>query len=99
MKENHNTQSSEYIIVYEDELYIVSTTAEHILHMLKDKYKIKIYLQDKYPHDPGGRDICQIKEYPEKLYVNVNMLFNHKLPTDLYISFQNHQVIDQERES
>ena len=37
--------------------------------MLKDKYKINIYLQGiKYPHDPGGRDICQIKEYLEKLY-------------------------------
>ena len=27
-----------------------------------------IYLQAKYPHDPGGRGICQIKEYLEKLY-------------------------------
>ena len=36
--------------------------------MLKDKYKINIYLQGKYPHDPGGRDICQIKEYLEKSY-------------------------------
>ena len=81
MRENHNTQSSEYIIIYEDELYIVSTTPEEILHMLKDKYKINTYLQDKYPHDPGGRDICQcqIKQYLEKLYANVNILFNDKL--------------------
>ena len=56
---NQNTQSSEYIIIYEDELYIVSTTPEEILHMLQDKYKINIYLQHKHPHDPGGRDICQ----------------------------------------
>ena len=58
--------------------------------MLQDTYKINIYLQDKYPHDPGGRDICQchIKQYLEKLYVNVNMLFNNKLLTDLHISFQ-----------
>ena len=90
IRENQNTQSSEYIIIYEDELYIVSTTLEEILHMLKDKYKINIYLQDKYLHDPGGRDIhqCQIKQYLEKLYENVNMLSNHKLPTDLYISFE-----------
>ena len=90
MRENHNSQYSEYIIIYEDELYIVSTTPEQILHMLKDKYKINIYLQDKYPHDPSGRDICQcqIKEYLEKLYENDNMLFNDKLPTDLHISFE-----------
>ena len=52
-----------------------------ILHMLKDKYKINTYLQDKYPHDPDGRDLCQcqIKQYLEKLYDNVNMLFKNKL--------------------
>ena len=66
--------------------------------MLQDKYKINTYLQDKYPHDPGGRDICEIKQYLEKLYVNVNMLFNHKLPTNLYF-IRNYQVIDQARES
>ena len=90
MKENHNTQSCEYIIICQDGLYIVSTTPEEILHMSKDKYKINISLQDKYPHDPGGRDICQchIKNYLKKLYVNVNMLFNDNLPTDLHISFQ-----------
>ena len=51
-------------------LYIASTTPGEILHMLKDKYKINIYLQDKYPQDPGGRDICHchIKQYLEKLY-------------------------------
>ena len=57
MKENHNTQSCEYIIICQDGLYIVPTTCEEILPMLKVKYKINIYLQDKYPHDPGGRDI------------------------------------------
>ena len=56
--------------------------------MLKDKYKTNIYLQGKYPHYPGGRDICQIKEYLKKLYVKVSMLFNNKLPKDLYTTFQ-----------
>ena len=88
MRENHNTQSCEYIIICQNGLYIASTTPEEILHMLKDKCKINIYLQDKYPHDLGGRDICQIKEYLEQLYENVNMLFNNKLPTDLYTAFQ-----------
>ena len=68
MRDNHNTKSSEYIFICQDDLYIASTTPEEILNMLKDKYKINIYLQGKYPHDPGGRDICQIKEYLEKLY-------------------------------
>ena len=88
MRENHKTKSSEYIFICQDDLYIASTTPEEILNMLKDKYKINISLQGKYPHDPGGRDICQIKEYLEKLYENLNMLFNNKLPTDLYTTFQ-----------
>ena len=90
MKENNSTQSYEYIIICQDRLYIASTTPEEILNMLRDKYKINIYLQDKYPHDPGGRDIChyQIKEYLEQLYENVNILFNNKFPNDLHIAFQ-----------
>ena len=88
MRENHITQSCEFIIIYHDELYIASNTPGDILHTLQDKYKINIYLQDKYPHDPSGRGICQVKEYLEKLYVNVNMLFNDKLPTDLHIAFK-----------
>ena len=56
--------------------------------MLEDKYKINIYLQDKYPHDPGGKDKYQIKEYLENLYENLNILFNDKLPTDLHTAFQ-----------
>ena len=89
MRENHNTQSSEYIIICQDGLFIVSITPDEILHMLKDKYKINIYLQDKYPHDPGGRDIChyQIKEYLEHLNENMNILFNNKFPPELHTEF------------
>ena len=63
--------------------------------MLKDKYKINIYLQDKYPHDPGGRDIChyQIKEYLKHLYENMNIHFNNKFPTDLHIVFKNIKLL------
>ena len=93
MRETHNTQSCEYIIIYQDELYIASITPEDILHTLQDKYKINIYLQDKYPHDPGGRDICELKEYLEKLYVNVNILFNDKLTTDLHIAFESIKLL------
>ena len=90
MRENLNTQSYEYIIICQDGLYIVSTTPEEISHMLKDKYKINIYLQDKYLHDPGGRDICkyQVKEYLENSYENMKILSNDNLPTDLHIVFQ-----------
>ena len=88
MRENHNTQSSEYIIICQDGLYIVSTTPEEILYLLKDKYKIKICLQYKYPHDPAGKDNYQIKEYLEHLYENMNILFNNKFPTDLHIAFK-----------
>ena len=87
MRENHNTQSSEYIIICQDGLYIVSTTPEEILYMLKDKYKINIYLQDKYPHDPGGKDKYQIKKYLEHLYKKMNILFNNKFPTELHTEF------------
>ena len=89
MRENHKTQSSEYIVICQDELYIVSTTPEEILNMLQDKYKINIYLQDNIPHDPGGINICQLKKCLEKLYANVNILFNKdKLPQDQHISYE-----------
>ena len=41
-RENIKTKSSEYIGMYLDDLYIVSTTPEEILHILQDKYKINI---------------------------------------------------------
>ena len=90
MRENHSTQSSEYIIICQDELCIACTTPDKNLHILKDKYNIKIYLQDKYPHDPGGRDIYkyQVKEYLKNLYENMNILFNGNLPTNLHTAFQ-----------
>ena len=56
--------------------------------MSKDKDKINIYLQDKYPHMPGGKDNYQIKEYLGNLYENMNILFNDNLPTELHTAFQ-----------
>ena len=69
-------------------MYIVSTTPEEILHKLKDKQKINIYIQDKYPHDPGGKENYQIKEYLEHLYESMNILFTDNLPQDLHIAFE-----------
>ena len=33
-------------------------------------------------------NICQLKKYLEKLYANVNILFNGNLPKDLHIAFE-----------
>ena len=87
MRENHKTKSCEYIIICQNGLYIASTIPEEILHILKDKYKINIYLQDKHQHDPGGKDNYQIKEYLEHLYENMTILFNNKFPTELHTEF------------
>ena len=83
MRENQNRQSSEYIIICQDGLFIVSTTTDEILHMSKDKYKINIYLHDKYSHGPGGKDKYQIKEYLEHLYENMNV---RELVLAMYVS-------------
>ena len=48
MRENHTTQSCEYIILCQNGLYIASTTPEEILLMLKDKYKINISSRQIY---------------------------------------------------
>ena len=65
-------------------MYVVSTTP--LVNMLRDKYKINVYLHDKYPHDPVGKDNYQMKEYLENLYENMNILFNDNLPIDSKLS-------------
>ena len=42
MRVNHKTKSCEYIIIHQDELYIASNTLQEIIHIVKEKYKIKI---------------------------------------------------------
>ena len=58
MRVNHKTKSCECIIIHQDELYIASITIQEILHIVKDKYKIKInpnnYLESNFPYDPEG---------------------------------------------
>ena len=62
MRVNHKTKSCEYIIIHQDELYIASNTLQEILHIVKDKYKIKInphaYQGLNVPNDPGGTMTC-----------------------------------------
>ena len=42
MRENLKTKNTEYIVIYQDNLYIASQTPEEILNILQDKYKINI---------------------------------------------------------
>ena len=62
VRENHKMKSCEYIIIFQGELYIASTTLEEILHIVQDKYKIQVnpdvYLGSNFLYDPGGTMIC-----------------------------------------
>ena len=62
MRENHKSKSCECIILHQDELYIASSTLQEILHIVKEKYKIKIipndYQGSDFPYDPGGTMNC-----------------------------------------
>ena len=62
MRAKHNTKSSEYIIFHQNELSIASGTLREILHIVKEKYNIKInsnvYQGSDFPYDPGGTMIC-----------------------------------------
>ena len=46
MRVNLTIKSYECIIIHQDELYIVSNTLQEILHIVKEKYKIKINPND-----------------------------------------------------
>ena len=62
MRVNHETKSCECIIIHQDQLYIASNTLQESLHIVKDKYKIKItpnnYQGSDFPYDPGETLVC-----------------------------------------
>ena len=62
MRAKHNTNSCECIIIHQDDLYIASSILQEILHIVKEKYNIKInsnvYQGSDFPYDPGGTMIC-----------------------------------------
>ena len=62
MSVNHETKSCECIILHQDELYIASSTLQEIIHIVKEKHKIKINphinQESNFPYDPGGTMIC-----------------------------------------
>ena len=56
MRVNQKLKSCDCIIIYQDELYIATSTPKEILHIVKEKYKIKIdpndYQGSDFPYDP-----------------------------------------------
>ena len=66
------------IVIYQDELYIASTTPEEILNILQAECKINLspdfYLEGNYAHDPGGTMVSQLRKYLEKLYVSMLLI-------------------------
>ena len=101
MRENPKTKSSEYIVIYQDDLYIASTTPEKLLNILQNMYKINIYpdnyLGSEYPQGPGRAMICQLRKYLEKLckcYYTIQRQSScrYKLPP------HNHEIIDHQEQ-
>ena len=62
MRVHHKTKSCECIILHQDEFYIASNTLQEIIHIVKDKNKIKInphvYQGSNFSYEPGGKLIC-----------------------------------------
>ena len=81
MRVNHKTKSCECIIIHQDELYIASSTLQEILHIVKDKYNIKIN-----PHDYEGSNFPYDPE--EQQFVNCNPNLIHKKYTYQHYIYQ-----------
>ena len=62
MRVNQKTNCCECIIIHQDELYNASSILQEIIHIVKEKYKIKInphaYQGSNFPYDSGGILIC-----------------------------------------
>ena len=71
MRVNHKTKSCECIIIYQDELYIASNTLQEILHIVEDKYKIKIN-----PNDYQDLIFLMIQEEQSFANYNLNVIHN-----------------------
>ena len=92
MRVNHKTKSCEYIIIHQDELYIASSTPQEILHIVKDKYKIKInpndYQGSNFPYGPGGAMICYLQSqcHTQEIYISTLYIKFHQSKHYLHIN-------------
>ena len=77
MRVNHKTKSCKCIIIHQDQLYIASSTLQESLHIMKEKYKIKIipnnYQGSDFPYDPGGTLIC----YRQYMQIHKKYTYQH----------------------
>ena len=76
MRVNHKTKSFECIIIHQDELYIASITIQEIFHIVKEKYKTKIYsnnyLESNFPQSFVNCNINLI--HKKNIHINIYML-------------------------
>ena len=91
MRINHKTKSCECIIIHQDELYIASNTLQEILHIVKDKYKIKInpndYQESNFPYSRRNSDL--LKAIYGNIICNLNVI--HKKYTYQHYIYQIYQ--------
>ena len=90
MRVNRKTKSCECIVIHQDEIYIASNTLQEILHIVKDKYKIKInpnnYQGSNFPYDPGGTLICLSQNMEMLFAISMSYTRNIHINT-IYIKF------------
>ena len=86
MRAKHNTKSCECIIIHQDELYIASSTLQEILHIVKEKYNVKInsnvYQGSDFPYDPGGTMICYLQfqlDTQQNIHINITYIKFHQI--------------------
>ena len=77
MRVNHKTKSCECTIIHQDEIYITLSTLQEIIHIVKEKYKIKINR-----HSILNLIFLMIQE--EQCFANYNFNLIHK---KLHINF------------
>ena len=74
MRAKHNTKSCECIIIHQDELYLASSTLQEILHIVKEKYNIKI-------NSNVIKDLIFHMILEEQSFVDCNLNFIHNKST------------------
>ena len=92
MRVNHKTKSCECIIIHQDELYIASNTLQEILHIVKDKMKIKInpndYQGSNFPYNPEEPRFVKgnIWKYTRNIHIKIIYIKFHQSKHYLHIN-------------